>query len=226
MRRAVPSLDRRLRDMGSGVYLLFDTSALLDLFGLWDDSHKTRRGDLRKEVSLLELLTPFLFSTTQIREEVRQHMIIGTELEKYIAFEDVPPGELQGVKGYVPNRAADFSLTALALRREAEGGRAYLITRDRSFVQDVRRAGSKARIVPSSGFAEALTVLTVPGSVRMAHAYRIQNNAFTNLSRSLLRVKREIGQAEYEDWQEFLNSRTSDKHEMIEALKETGVRLG
>jgi hypothetical protein len=77
---SVPDIDPRI---------VFDTSALLDLFGKWTDDHKQRRGDLVKEVHILAPLRRFLFSTQAIRREVHDHMIIGTDLERYLAFEEV-----------------------------------------------------------------------------------------------------------------------------------------
>ena len=201
------------------VRLVFDTSALLDLFGKWTDDHKQRRGDLVKEVSLLAPLVSLLFSTRQIREEVREHMAIAGDLDRYIRFEPVEDAELRAIPGYIENREADFSLTALALRLEREGHRLFVLTKDRSFVHDLPAAGCRAGIVPPTGFAEAITVLCARDGGNTVLAYRLQNNAFVNLSRDMRLVKQTQGEAAYLDWQEFLNSRTADKHEMIETIK-------
>ena len=199
--------------------LVFDTSALLDLFGKWTDDHKQRRGDLVKEVSLLAPLAPFLFSTQQIREEVREHLTIAGDLDHYIRFEPVEDSELRSIPRYVENREADYSLTALALRFERESHRVFVLTKDRSFVRDLLVAGCRAGLVPPTGFAEAVTVLYSNDAANLVLAHRLQNNAFVNLSRDMRLVKQTQGEAAYQDWQEFLNSRTADKHEMIEALR-------
>ncbi len=203
---------------GPTVRLVFDTSALLDLFGKWTDDHKQRRGDLVKEVSLLAPLAPLLFSTRQIREEVREHLTIAGDLDRYIRFEPVADPELRTLPGFVENREADFSLTALAIRLEREGHRVFVLTKDRTFVRDLPFAGSKAGIVPPTGFAEAVTVRCANDGSSTALAHRLQNNAFVNLSRDMRLVRQKQGEGAYLDWQEFLNSRTADKHEMIEAL--------
>ncbi|MDG6968625.1 MAG: hypothetical protein JRN50_04115 [Nitrososphaerota archaeon] len=204
------------------VRLVFDTSALLDLFGKWTDDHKQRRGDLVKEVSLLAPLAPLLFSTRQIREEVREHLTIAGDLDRYIQFEPVEDSELHEIHGYVENREADYSLTALALRLEREGHRVFVLTKDRSFARDLPTAGCRAGIVPPTGFAEAITVVCANDGTNTTLAHRLQNNAFVNLSRDMRLVKQTQGEAAYLDWQEFLNSRTADKHEMIETLKQMG----
>ncbi len=205
--------------------VVFDTSALLDLFGRWTDDHRERRGDLVKEIHILAPLKPFLFSTQAIRREVHDSMVIGTDLERYLSFEAVTDAELTACPGFVKVREADYSLTALTRRFEHEGFRAFLITKDRTFAQDLARAGLKACLVPPTGFAEAITVLTPEGSPSFALAHRIQNNTFENLSRGMRLAKQAQGQREYLDWQEFLDSRTAMKHELIEALKATGVTL-
>jgi hypothetical protein len=192
-----------------GLRLVFDTSALLDLFGKWTDDHKERRGDLVKEVHILAPLKSFLYSTQAIRKEVHRHMVIGTELERYLAFETVSDSELSACPGYVKNREADYSLTALTGRFESAGCRTFLITKDRTFVKDLARAGLKACIVVPTGFAEAITVLTPAGSPSMALAHRIQNNAFVNLSRAMRLARQTKGEKEYADWQEFLDSNTA-----------------
>jgi hypothetical protein len=210
---------------GSGPRIIFDTSALLDLFGKWTEDHKRRRGDLVTEVHILAPLKHFLFSTELIRREVHNHMVIGTELERYLTFEAVSGAELTTCPGFVETREADYSLTALARRFELEGFNTFLITKDRTFVQDLARAGLKECIVAPTGFAEAITVLTPQGSPSVALAHRIQNNTFVNLSRGMRLARQTLGDKEYLDWQEFLNSRTASKHELIEALRATGVAL-
>ena len=207
------------------VRIVFDTSALLDLFGKWTDDHKQRRGDLVKEVHILAPLKPFLFGTEAIRHELHDHMVIGSDLERYVTFETVSESELTTCPGFVKTREADYSLTALTRRFELQGFRTFLITKDRTFVQDLARAGLKACIVPPTGFAEAITVLTPEGSLSVALAHRIQNNTFVNLSRGMLLARQTQGEREYLDWQEFLNSKTASKHELIEALRATGVAL-
>jgi hypothetical protein len=207
------------------VRIIFDTSALLDLFGKWTDDHKQRRGDLIKEVHILAPLKPFLFSTQAIQHEVHNHMVIGTDLERYVAFETVSDAELTGCPGFVKTREADYSLTALTRRFELEGFSPFLITKDRTFVQDLDRAGLGASLVPPTGFAEAITVLTPEGSPSMALAHRIQNNTFVNISRAMRLVRQTQGEKEYLDWQEFLDSHTAAKHDLIEALRATGVAL-
>ncbi len=208
-----------------GLRIVFDTSALLDLFGRWTDDHKERRGDLIKEVSLLAPLAPLLYSTLQIREEVRKHLTIGADLDHYIRFEPVGDAEIQAVPGALMARAADFSLTALALRLERQGHRVFVLAKDRTLVHDLASAGCAASLVPPSGFAEAITVCCVEGGSNTPLAHRLQNNAFVNLSRAMRIVKQTQGEAAYLDWQEFLNSRTAAKHDLIAALKETDVRL-
>ena len=203
----------------SSIRLVFDTSALLDLFGKWTDDHKQRRGDLVKEVVLLAPLKDLLYSTRQIREEVREHLTIAGDLDRYVHFETVPDTEIQAVPRAMMVREADFSLTALCARFEREGHRVFLLTKDRTFVHDLRSAGCRAGIVPPTGFAEALTVLVGNDGANAALAHRLQNNAFVNLSRDMRLVKQTQGEGAYLDWQEFLNSRTADKHEMIEALR-------
>ncbi len=205
--------------------IVFDTSALLDLFGRWTDDHKERRGDLVKEIHILAPLKPFLFSTQAIRHEVHESMVIGTDLERYLSFESVSDAELIACSGFVKVREADYSLTALTRRFELEGFRTFLITKDRTFLQDLARAGLKACLVPPTGFAEAVTVLTPESSPSFTLAHRIQNNAFENLSRGMRLAQKTRGEREYLDWQEFLDSRTAMKHELIEALKATGVLL-
>ena len=205
--------------------VVFDTSALLDLFGKWTDDHKERRGDLVREVHILAPLKPFLFSTTAILHEVRNHMVIGADLERCLAFETVSDVELAACPGFVKTREADYSLTALTRRFEHEGFETFLITKDRTCAQDLAKAGLKACIVPPTGFAEAITVLTPEGSPSFALAHRIQNNTFENLSRGMRLAQKTQGEREYLDWQEFLDSRTAMKHELIEALKATGVTL-
>ena len=208
-----------------GLAIVFDTSALLDLFGRWTDDHKERRGDLIKEVSLLAPLAPFLYSTRQIREEVREHLTIGADLDRYVRFETVGDEEIRSVPGAITTRAADFSLTALALRLERQAHRVFVLAKDRTFVRDLAAAGCRASLVPPTGFAEALTVCCADGGAGTALAHRLQNNAFVNLSRAMRIVRQTQGEAAYLDWQEFLNSRTAAKHELIEALKATGIRL-
>jgi hypothetical protein len=205
--------------------IVFDTSALLDLFGKWIHDHKRRLGDLVKEVHILAPLKPFLFSTPAIREEVHKHMVIGADLERYLTFETVSAGELTACPGFLKAREADYSLTTLTRRFELEGFQTFLISKDRTFVQDLARAGLKACLVPPTGFAEAITVLTPEGSPSFALAHRIQNNTFENLSRAMRLARQTEGEREYLDWQEFLNSRTASKHELIEALRATGVTL-
>ncbi len=205
--------------------IVLDTSALLDLFGKWTDDHKERRGDLVKAVHILAPLKPFLFSTQAIRHEVHDHMVIGADLERYLAFEDVSDSELAACPGFVRNREADYSLTALARRFELAGFQTFLIAKDRTFVQDLARAGSAVPLVLPTGFAEAITVLTSEGSPSVALAHRIQNNTFVNLSRGMRLARQTLGEKEYLDWQEFLNSKTVSKHELIEALRATGVTL-
>ena len=80
-------------------------------------------------------------------------------------------------------------------------------------------------LVLPTGFAEAITVLTSEGSPSVALAHRIQNNTFVNLSRGMRLARQTLGEKEYLDWQEFLNSKTVSKHELIEALRATGVTL-
>lgn len=208
------------------IRLVFDTSALLDLFGKWTDDHKQRRGDLVAEVALLGPLKPYLWSTRDIREEIREHMIIGTELDRYITFDRVDDAELQAVPGFLSTREADFSLTALCLRLEKQAFRVFLITKDRTFTNDLRKASSKAVLVPPTGFAEAITVLTPSTSRSVALAHNLQNNTFVNLSRAMRLVRQTQGEASYHDWQNFLNSHTLEKHDLIEALRATGIRLG
>jgi hypothetical protein len=152
-------------------------------------------------------------------------MIIGNDLERYLAFETVSNAELTACPGFVKNREADYSLTALTRRFELEGFHTFLITKDRTCAQDLERAGLKACIVPPTGFAEAITVLTPEGSPSVALAHRIQDNTFMNLSRGMRLAKQTQGEREYLDWQEFLDSRTAMKHELIEALRATGVTL-
>jgi hypothetical protein len=205
--------------------IIFDTSALLDLFGKWTDDHKERRGDLVKEVHILAPLRSYLFSTQAVLREVHDHMVIGADLQRYLSFENVSDSELSACPGFVKNREADYSLTALTSRFESAGFRAFLITKDRTFLQDLARAGLKACIVPPTGFAEAITVLTPEGSQSMVLAYRIQNNTFVNLSRGMRIARLAQGDKEYTAWQYFLNSRTASKHELIESLRGTGVAL-
>ena len=205
--------------------IVFDTSALLDLFGKWTDDHKERRGDLVKEVHVLAPLKPYLFSTQAILREVHDHMVIGADLENCLAFETVRDAELTACPGFVRTREADYSLTALTRRFELEGFRAFLIAKDRTFVQDLARAGLKAGVVPPTGFAEAITVLTAEGSPSVALAHRIQDNTYVNLSRGMRLIKQTQGEREYLDWQQFIDSRTAMKHELIEALRATGVTL-
>ena len=209
----------------SPVRIVFDTSALLDLFGRWTADHKERRGDLVREVHILGPLRPYLFSTQAILREVHDLMVIGTDLERYLAFESVSETELTECPGFLSAREADYSLTALARRFELRGFRTFLVSKDRTLVRDLARAGLKTGMVPPTGFAEAITVITPQGSPSVALAHRIQNNAFVNLSREMRLVRQTRGEREYLDWQEFLNSRTVAKHELIEALKTTGVRL-
>jgi hypothetical protein len=205
--------------------IVFDTSALLDLFGRWTDDYKERRGDLVKEVHILAPLKPYLFSTRAILGEVHHQMAIGADLEKYVSFEAVSDTELTACPGFVKIREADYSLTALVRRFEVGGFRTFLVTKDRTFVHDLQRAGSRAGLVPPTGFAEAVTVLTPKESPSVALAHRIQNNTFVNLSRAMRLALQTQGEKEYADWQLFLNSRTASKHELIEALKATGVAL-
>lgn len=200
------------------VRVVFDTSALLDLFGKWTDDHKERRGDLIREVSLLAPLAPLLFSTLQIREEVRKHLTIGGILDRYIRFEAVSAAEIRAVPGAIMNREADFSLTALTLRLNREGHSVFVLTKDRTMVHDLAAAGCKAGIVPPTGFAEAITIIYRNDEVGTPLAHRLQNNVFVNLSRPLRLVKQTQGDAAYSDWQEFLNASTADRHEMIDAL--------
>jgi hypothetical protein len=205
--------------------IVFDTSALLDLFGKWTDNHKERRGDLVKEVHILSPLRSYLFSTQAILHEVHDHMVIGADLERYLSFETVIDSELEGCPGFVKTREADYSLTALTRRFELQSFRTFLIAKDRTFIRDLGRAGLKTCLVPPTGFAEAVTVLTPEGSPSMALAHRIQNNTFVNLSRGMRLVRQVQGEKAYLDWQEFLNSRTAAKHELIEALRATRVML-
>jgi len=205
--------------------IVFDTSALLDLFGKWTDDHKERRGDLVKEVHILAPLRPLLFSTLPILKEVHHHMVIGADLERYLSFETVGDSELSACPGFVKTRQADYSLTALTRRFELEGFNTFLISKDRTFVQDLARAGLKACLVPPTGFAEAITVLTPEGSPSVVLAHRIQSNAFVNLSREMRLVRQTRGEREYIEWQEFLNSRTASKHDLIVALRATGASL-
>lgn len=205
--------------------VLFDTSALLDLFGRWTDDHRERRGDLVREVHILAPLRPFLFSTEAIREEVHRHMVVGADLARYVAFEALTEAELQACAGFTEPRRADFSLLALARRFEREGHRTFLLTKDRTFVRDLGRCGSNAAVVPPTGFAEAITILCAGGTPNEVLAHRIQNNAFVNLSRHMRLVREEQGEGAYADWQAFLNGRTAAKHELVEAMRGTGVRL-
>jgi len=205
--------------------IVFDTSALLDLFGRWTDDHKERRGDLVKEVHVLAPLRPYLFSTQAILHEVHDYMVIGNDLERCLAFETVSDAELAACPGFVKTREADFSLTALARRFEHDGFRAFLIAKDRTCAQDLAKAGLKARLVPPTGFADAITVLTPEGSPSVALAHRIQNNTYENLSRGMRLAQKTQGEREYLDWQEFLDFRTASRYELIEALKATGVTL-
>jgi hypothetical protein len=215
----------RISVVDSGPRIVFDTSALLDLFGKWTDDHKERRGDLVKEVHILAPLKLFLFSTQAILHEVHNHMIIGADLERCLSFETVSDTELTACPGFVKTREADYSLTALTRRFELGGFHTFLITKDRTFVQDLQRAGLKADLVPPTGFAEAITVLAREGNPSMALAHRIQDNTFVNLSRGMRQVRQTQGEKEYADWQEFLDSKTASKHELIEALRATGVAL-
>ena len=212
-------------DSEAKLRLVFDTSALLDLFGRWTDDHKERRGDLIKEVSLLAPLAAFLYSTFQIRKEVREHLTIGADLDRYIRFEAVTDEEIRSLPGAIMTRAADFSLTALALRLERQGHRVFVLAKDRTFVRDLAAAGCRAALVPPTGFAEAVTVCCPDGSASIALAYRLQDNTFVNLSRAMRIVKQTQGDAAYLDWQRFLDSRTAAKHDLIEALKATGIRV-
>jgi hypothetical protein len=205
--------------------IVFDTSALLDLFGRWTDDHKERRGDLVKEVHILAPLKPFLFSTQAILQEVHNQMVVGNDLERCVAFETVSDAELTTCPGFVRTREADYSLTALARRFELEGFRTFLITKDRTCAQDLAKAGLKAHLVPPTGFADAITVLTPEGSPSVALAHRIQNNTYENLSRGMRLAQKTQGEGEYLDWQEFLDFRTASRYELIEALKATGVTL-
>ena len=173
--------------------IVFDTSALLDLFGRWTDDHKERRRDLVKEVHILAPLKAFLFSTRAILYEVHEQMVIGTDLEKYLAFETVSETELAECPGFLSTREADYSLTALVRRFELKGHHTFLISKDRTFAQDLASAGLKACLVPPTGFAEAITVLTPEGSPSMVLAHRIQNNAFLNLSREMRLVPQTRG---------------------------------
>jgi hypothetical protein len=207
--------------------IVFDTSALMDLFGQQcTDSHHQHWGDLVKEVHILGPLKPFLFSTHDIRREVSEHMVVGGELDNYMVFEEVGDDELASVKGFIANRRADYSLTALCRRFELQGAKTFLITKDRTFVNDLNRACSTAIVVPPTGFAEALTVLTPATSPNIHLAHHVQNNTFANLSRGMRLVQQTQGEAAYLDWQEFLDSQTEAKYELIEALKATGVNLG
>lgn len=213
------------RDAETELRLVLDTSALLDLFARWTDDHKERRGDLIREVFLLAPFAPLLRSTGQIREEIQQHLAITAELDRYVKFEDVTGAEIRATHGGAMNRQADFSLIALTLRLEREGHRVFVLTKDRTFVRDLASVGCKADVVPPTGFAEAITVLCDGSGANTALAHRLQNNTFVNLSRAMRLVKQTHGEAEYLDWQEWLDSRTAAKHELIEALRETGIRL-
>lgn len=214
-----------LTSLTPGPRLVLDTSALLDLFGKWTDDHKVRRGDLIKEVHILAPLKPYLFSTRAILQEVRGLMVIGADLERYLAFEAVSDSELAACPGFVKNRQADYSLTALTRRFEFAGLRTFLVTKDRSFVQDLVRAGLKACIVVPTGFAEAIIVLTSVGSPSRTLAHRIVSNAYVNLGRGMLLARKDLGEKEYANWQEFLDSRIPSRYELVEALKATGVTL-
>jgi len=205
--------------------IVFDTSAFLDLFGRWTEDHKERQGDLVKEVHILAPLKPFLFSTRQILREVHESMVIGTDLERCLPFETVSDAELTACPGFVNVREADFSLTALTRRFEIEGFRTFLITKDRTCAQDLAKAGLKTNVVPPTGFADAITVLTPEGSPLVALAHRIQNNTYVNLSRGMLLARKTRGEREYLDWQAFLNFRTASRYELVWALKATGVTL-
>ena len=205
--------------------ILFDTSAILDLFARWTDDHRQRRGDMIREVELLRPLSPFLYSTEPIRDEIRRQTSIAGELSRYIHFESV--GDLGAVDAsrFPRSRWADLSLTALARRMESSECRVFILTKDRTFVEDLRRMDCHARIVPPTGFAEAITVISRPGSRSEQLAHQLQNNAFVNISRDMQIVKKEQGEAAYSDWQTFLNSRTPDRHDLIEAVRATRVRL-
>jgi hypothetical protein len=206
--------------------IVFDTSALMDLFGEWTDTRLPHRGEVVKEIQLLAPLKPYLFSSRAIREEAREHMNIGSELDHYITFERIDDHELEPVKGFVSTREADFSLITLCLRFEREGSRTFLITKDRTFVADLPGAGSRAVLVPPDGFAEAITALTPQTSRNLKLAYSVQDNTFINMSRAMRFVKHTQGEAAYNDWQAFLDGQAASKHELIEALKATGIRLG
>jgi hypothetical protein len=210
---------------GAGLRIVFDTSALLDLFGRWTGDYRQRRGDLVREVHVLAPLRNFLFSTQDIRGEVHQHLAIGTDLERYVTFEVVGNDEKAACSGFLAARGADFSLVALARRFESQGSLTFLITKDRTFVKDLVRSGLRAKVVPPTGFADAITVLAPDGSPAVGYAHRIQNNTYENISNSMRLARQTLGEAEYRDWQEFLNSQTGAKHDLVEALKATGVRL-
>ena len=209
---------------GAAPRIVFDTSALLDLFGVWSDDHRRRRGDLVLAVPLLGPLRPYLTSSEAIREEVHRHLVIGTDLERYLAFLPVDPRELTGCPGYAPSRAADYSLVALAARFERAGDRTFLITRDRTFVSDLARAGLCAQVVLPTGFAEAVTTLAGTDPRSQPLASRLQSNAYENLEYAVACARRE-GSGAFRDWQQFLNARTAAKHDLVESLRGTGVVL-
>jgi len=222
---SMPNLQDRSSVPDPAPRIVFDTSALLDLFGRWTDDHKERRGDLVKEIPILAPLKPFLFSTQAIRREVHDSMVIGADLERCLSFEAVSDAELAACPGFVKVRETDYSLTALTRRFEHEGFRTFLITKDRTFAQDLARAGLRACLVPPTGFADAITVLTPEGSPSVVLAHRIQNNTYENLSRGMRLAQKTHGEREYLDWQEFLDFRTASRYELVEALKATGVTL-
>jgi hypothetical protein len=209
----------------SGPRVILDTSALVDLFGRWTGDYKQRRGDLVREVHILAPLRPYLFSTLSIRDEAHQLLVIGADLEKYVTFEVVSDEELRSCPGFVLNRTADYSLVALAKRLESHGFRTFVIAKDRTLLRDLARAGLRTELVVPTGFAEAVTVLTPEGGPSRVLASRVQNNTFENLSNSMRLERQTRGEAAYRDWQEFLNSRTAAKHDLIEALRATGVAL-
>lgn len=205
--------------------VILDTSALLDIFGRWTGDYRERRGDLVREVHVLALLRRYLFSTLSIRDEARRQLVIGADLDRYVGFESVSGEELQGCRGFVSARAADFSLVVLAMRFASQGHRTFLIAKDRTFLRDLAGVRSRTELVVPTGLAEAVMVLTAVESPNWSLSSRILNNTYENLSNSLRLFRKIHGNPEYRDWLEFLNTRIAAKHELIEALKATGTRL-
>lgn len=204
--------------------VVLDTSAFLDLFARRTERNGPWKRGLVRELELLAPLERFLSSSAQILEEVRRHLMIAHELERHVRFEDVPAEEVEALAEGEGTRIPDLSLVALSLRLEQTGRKVFLVTKDRTFARDLVRARSRAQVVVPTGFAEALTVLARPGRAAEM-AYRIQDNAYENISRALRWAREDQGDGSYRVWQVFLDSTTPAKHDLVECLRATGIRL-